>query len=57
MPQRDRVSIDLTGLIESINQCRNDATWNELSLTKRVKVLLIERLNKLESETNKDHAR
>ncbi|MEC4807278.1 MAG: hypothetical protein SAJ12_23565 [Jaaginema sp. PMC 1079.18] len=54
-PNRDRLTVDLTGLIERIEKCREDkAYWQELSLTGKVRVLLLEYLEQIESQPQKE---
>jgi uncharacterized lipoprotein YajG len=45
----NRVSIDLTDLRERIEKVRSDSAWQELSLSKKVRILLQEKLEQMES--------
>ena len=46
----DRISIDLTSLRERVENTRNDSAWKALSLSKKVRILLEERLDEIERE-------
>jgi hypothetical protein len=46
----DRISIDLTNLRERVENTRNDSAWKALSLSKKVRILLEERLDEIERE-------
>ncbi len=48
-PDKDRTTINLTGIKERIEQLRSDNAWKALSLTKKVTLLLEEYLDLLES--------
>ena len=45
--KKDRVSIDITGLREQIDTAKTDPLWGELSLAKKIRILLIERLDQI----------
>jgi hypothetical protein len=47
---KDRQSIDLTGLRERIEGARSDHMWKELPMTKKVRLLLLEALDRYESK-------
>ncbi len=46
----NRVPIDLTDLRERIENARSDSAWRELSLSKKARILLQERLDQIEKE-------
>ena len=50
MDMANRVPIDLTDLRERIDNARSDSAWKELSLSKKAKILLQERLEQIEKE-------
>ena len=42
---RDRLTLDITDLKESIESCRNeDPAWRELSLSGKIRALLVQQL-------------
>lgn len=45
MADRDRTTIDLAGLRSRIENFRQDAAWRSLSMAKKMKVLIEERLD------------
>ncbi len=47
---QDRISIDISDLRERIENARPDPLWKELSLSKKVRILLIEQLEQVEKE-------
>ncbi len=47
---QDRVTVDLTDLRERIEDVRSDPAWKELSLSKKVRILLQERLDQIEKK-------
>ncbi|MEW5856849.1 MAG: hypothetical protein AB1861_05650 [Cyanobacteriota bacterium] len=48
MDMANRVPVDLEGLRERIENARSDSAWKELSLSKKVRILLLERLEEVE---------
>lgn len=44
MSKADRVSIDITGLREQIENYQQDLLWQELTLSKKIRVLIQEGL-------------
>jgi hypothetical protein len=42
MAQRDRVSIDISGIKEDLEAARNDVAWAEMSLSQKIRVALRE---------------
>lgn len=46
----DRVTINLTGLRERIENAVPNSLWKELSLARKIKILLQERLEQIEQE-------
>ena len=46
--QTQRISVDITDIRERIESCRTDSAWSELSLTGKIRSLLIDRLEQLE---------
>jgi hypothetical protein len=46
----NRVPIDLSDIRERIENARSDSAWRELSLSKKVRILLQERLEQIEEE-------
>lgn len=51
--KRDRITLDLTGLKERIENLRSDSAWKELSLSKKIRILLQERLTEIENQGGK----
>ena len=52
--QKDRISIDVSDLRQEIENCRSDAAWTELPLSAKIRVLIKERLEQLQSASTKD---
>jgi hypothetical protein len=52
--QKDRISIDVSDLRQDIENCRNDAAWSELPLSAKIRVLIKERLEQLQSVSSKE---
>ena len=48
--KRDRLTIDISNLRDRIEVARSDAAWKQLSLNKKIQVLLEERLDAIEAE-------
>ena len=48
--QSDRLSVDVSDLRERVENCRDDVAWGELPLAAKLRVLIKERLEQLESE-------
>ena len=48
--QSDRLSVDISDLRERVENCRDDVAWGELPLAAKLRVLIKERLDQLESE-------
>jgi hypothetical protein len=46
--QTQRISVDITDIRQRIESCRTDSAWSELSLTGKIRSLLIDRLDQLE---------
>jgi len=44
-----RVSVDIEGLEQNIETCRDDPAWKQLSLAAKLRVLIEERLKDYES--------
>ena len=53
MDMADRISIDLTDLRERIENALPDPLWKELSLTRKIRILLQERLDEIEFQQKK----
>jgi hypothetical protein len=47
MAQKDRISIDISDVRDEIDTCRDDAAWQELPLSSKIRVLIKERLELL----------
>jgi hypothetical protein len=48
---RERLTLDITDLKESIESCRSDdPAWRELSLSGKIRALLIQQLEGMEKE-------
>ncbi|MCY7278430.1 MAG: hypothetical protein LH702_33015 [Phormidesmis sp. CAN_BIN44] len=46
---RDRLTLDITDLKERIEECRSDdPAWRELSLSGKIRALLVQQLEELE---------
>ncbi len=52
--QKDRLSIDVSDLRQEIENCRSDAAWTELPLSAKIRVLVKERLEQLQTANNKE---
>ncbi len=52
--QKDRISIDVSDLRQEIENCRNDAAWTELPLSAKIRVLIKERLEQLQTANSKE---
>jgi hypothetical protein len=48
--QRDRISVDVSDIREQVENCRNDVAWTELPLAAKLRVLIKERLEQLQTE-------
>jgi hypothetical protein len=48
--KRDRYPIDIGDIRDRIEQCRIDASWSEMALAQKIRVLLKERLEQLEAQ-------
>jgi hypothetical protein len=46
--QKERISIDISDMRDEIDTCRDDAAWQELPLSSKIRVLIKERLELLE---------
>ena len=58
MAAKDRLSIDITDLRERVENFRDTPSWRELSLSQKLRVLILERLELPESpEVKKEAAR
>lgn len=58
MAAKDRLSIDITDLRERVETFRDTPSWRELSLSQKLRVLILERLelsNKQESTKETAH--
>lgn len=51
MASRDRLTLDIGDLRDRIEGVRSDTSWAEMSLAQKLRVLIRERLEQLESET------
>jgi hypothetical protein len=49
--QRDRISVDVSDIREQVENCRNDVAWTELPLAAKLRVLIKERLEQLQTGT------
>ena len=48
--KRDRLTIDISNLRDRIEAARTDPAWKQLSLNKKIQVLLEERLDAIDQE-------
>jgi hypothetical protein len=46
--KRDRVSVDISELRERIEAAKDDALWRETPITRKIRTLLIEKLDEIE---------
>jgi|GEM_PF-3945182 len=46
-----RVSVDIEGLEQDIETCRDDPAWKQLSLAAKLRVLIEERLQQYKNES------
>lgn len=46
--QRERLSIEIGDIREQVETCRDDAAWQELPLSAKLRVLIKERLEQLQ---------
>jgi hypothetical protein len=51
MAAKDRLSIDITDLRERVENFRDTPSWRELSLSQKLRVLILERLEMSEQQT------
>jgi hypothetical protein len=54
--QKERISIDISDMRDEIDTCRDDAAWQELPLSSKIRVLIKERLELLE-QTKREPAK
>ncbi|MBM0745577.1 hypothetical protein JOY44_29595 (plasmid) [Phormidium sp. CLA17] len=47
--QRERLSIEIGDIREQVESCRDDAAWQELPLSAKLRVLIKERLEQLQT--------
>lgn len=45
---RDRISVDISDIKDRVEGCRNDPAWRELSLSGKIRALVIEKLEEIE---------
>lgn len=57
MSKPDRVSIDITGLRDQIEGCQRDPIWKELTLTKKIRILVQEALETRRRSVQKEPPR
>ena len=50
MARKERLSIDIQDIRDRVEDCRNTAAWREMSLSQKLRVLIIERLEQIEKE-------
>jgi hypothetical protein len=50
VPQRDRISVEIGDIRDRIETCRGDVAWKELPMAAKLRVLIIERLEQIESQ-------
>ncbi|HEY9656888.1 MAG TPA: hypothetical protein V6C65_00385 [Allocoleopsis sp.] len=50
MPRKNRFPLDIEDLRQRIESCRGDVAWREMSLTAKIRTLILERLEQLESK-------
>lgn len=53
MAAKDRLSIDITDLRERVENFRDTPSWRELSLSQKLRVLILERLEISDSQPEK----
>lgn len=53
MARKNRFPLDIEDLRERVEECRNDVAWREMSLTAKIRTLILERLEQVESESSK----
>lgn len=51
--QTQRISVDVADVRDRIEACRTDPAWGELSLTGKIRALLLERLEQLEGREDR----
>lgn len=56
MAAKDRLSIDITDLREQVEKFRDTPSWRELSLSQKLRVLILERLELPDSQPTKREA-
>ena len=52
MAAKDRLSIDITDLRERVENFRDTPSWRELSLSQKLRVLILERLELSDTQSN-----
>jgi hypothetical protein len=50
---QDRTLVDLTGIRDDVNQAYDSEAWHSLSLSKKCRALIRERLSQLKEEQKK----
>ncbi|MEM1279779.1 MAG: hypothetical protein AAGG53_07075 [Cyanobacteria bacterium P01_H01_bin.152] len=51
--QAQRISVDIGDIRERIESCRTDSAWGELSLTGKIRSLILDRLEQLDGREDR----
>jgi hypothetical protein len=51
MPRKNRFPLDIDDIRERIENCRTDVAWGEMSLTAKIRTLILERIEALEAQS------
>jgi hypothetical protein len=51
MPRKNRFPLDIDDIRERIETCRTDVAWGEMSLTAKIRTLILERIEALEAQS------
>jgi hypothetical protein len=52
MPRKNRFPLDIDDIRERIENCRTDVAWGEMSLTAKIRTLILERIETLEAQSS-----
>jgi hypothetical protein len=57
MPRKNRFPLDIDDIRERIENCRTDVAWGEMSLTAKIRTLILERIEVLEAQSSPQNKR
>ncbi len=56
MGQQNRASVDLSDIRERIENARSDPLWKEISMSKKLRILIQEGLKQIESQNKENNS-